>query len=242
VNWKAETEQLDAFMQNMPFRVDPKAMVRNLSAGEKQKVEILKQLYLRRKVLILDEPTSVLAPDEADEVLGMVRGMCTQGLLSVLMITHKFREVTAFCDEVSVLRQGRLMGEGAVRDLTPEAMAQMMMGHAELPAQAARKDTNGDAQNHVRLEVRELRADDETGVEALSQLSLHVGAHEIVGIAGVSGNGQRELVQVLAGQREATGGQVLVGGAVYRAVRNEMRRHRFHVLPEMPLRTRASAI
>jgi ABC-type uncharacterized transport system ATPase subunit len=235
INWKAENEQLEAFMQKMPFRVDPKAMVRNLSAGEKQKVEILKQLYLRRKVLILDEPTSVLTPDEADEVLGMVRGMCSQGQLSVLMISHKFREVMSFCDEVSVLRQGHLMGEGAVRDLSPEAMAQMMMGHAELPAQAARKEMNGHAKTHIRLEVRELNADDETGVEALSQLSLQVGAHEIVGIAGVSGNGQRELVQVLAGQREATGGQVLVGGNVYRAVRNEMRRHRFHVLPEMPL-------
>jgi ABC-type uncharacterized transport system ATPase subunit len=235
VNWKAETEELEAFMQKMPFRVAPRALVRNLSAGEKQKAEILKQLYLRRKVLILDEPTSVLTPDEADEVLGMVRGMCSQGLLSVLMITHKFREVMAFCDEVSVLRQGRLMGKGAVRDLTPEAMAQMMMGHAELPAQAARKDMNGHAEQPVRLEVCELRTDDETGVEALSQLSLRVGAHEIVGIAGVSGNGQRELVQVLAGQREATGGQVRVGGKIYRAVRHEMRRHRFHVLPEMPL-------
>jgi general nucleoside transport system ATP-binding protein len=235
VNWRAETEKLEAFMQTMPFRVDPKAMVRNLSAGEKQKVEILKQLYLRRKVLILDEPTSVLTPDEADEVLGMVRGMCTQGHLSVLMITHKFREVMAFCDEVTVLRQGCLMGEGAVRDLTPEAMAQMMMGHAELPKQAARKEMNGHSQNHIRLEIRELRTDDETGVEALSQLSLRVGAHEIVGIAGVSGNGQRELVQVLSGQRDATDGQVLVGGHNYRAVRHEMRRHRFHVLPEMPL-------
>ena len=79
INWKTETERLEDFMETMPFRVDPRALVRNLSAGEKQKVEILKQLYLRRKVLILDEPTSVLTPDEADEVLGMVRGMCERG-------------------------------------------------------------------------------------------------------------------------------------------------------------------
>ena len=124
-------------MATMPFRVEPRAVVRNLSAGEKQKVELLKQLYLRRSVLILDEPTSVLTPGEADEVLGMVRDMCKQGRLSVLIITHKFREVTAFCDEVTVLRQGKLMGEGSVRELTPKDMAQMMMGTATVPEQAA---------------------------------------------------------------------------------------------------------
>ncbi len=110
INWKRETQQLAAFMERMPFRVDPRARVRDLSAGEKQKVEILKQLFLHRKVMILDEPTSVLTPGEADEVLGMLRGMCSEGRLSILMISHKFREVMAFCDEVSVLRQDRLTG------------------------------------------------------------------------------------------------------------------------------------
>ena len=235
INWKAETERLEDFMETMPFRVDPRALVRNLSAGEKQKVEILKQLYLRRKVLILDEPTSVLTPDEADEVLGMVRGMCELGRLSVLMISHKFREVMAFCDDVTVLRHGRLMGEGSVRELTREQMAGMMMGDAELPKQAVRLEVATRAADAIRLAIHELCANDETGVAALSQLSLSVGASEIVGIAGVSGNGQRELVQVLAGQRRASGGQITVRGEPYRPIRREMRRHRFHVLPEMPL-------
>ena len=141
INWKKERDQLEAFMAKMPFRVDPKAIVRNLSAGEKQKIELLKQLYLNRKVIILDEPTSVLTPQEADEVLGMVRQMCTDGRLSVLMISHKFREVMTFCDEVSVLRQGKLTGEGLVRDLTPAAMAEMMMGTATIPEPAARLKT-----------------------------------------------------------------------------------------------------
>jgi ABC-type uncharacterized transport system ATPase subunit len=235
INWKAETEQLEDFMETMPFRVDSRALVRNLSAGEKQKVEILKQLYLRRKVLILDEPTSVLTPDEADEMLGMVRGMCEQGRLSVLMITHKFREVIAFCDDVTVLRHGRLMGEGTVRDLSRDDMARMMMGDAELPQQAVRLDVNLRSDTEIRLAIHDLCAFDETGVEALSNLSLTVGATEIVGIAGVSGNGQRELVQVLAGQRAASGGKILVRGEPYRPIRHEMRKHRFHVLPEMPL-------
>src|SRR5207302_10078664 len=119
--------------------VNPKAIVRNLLAGEKQKIELLKQLYLKRKVIILDEPTSVLTPQEADEVLSMVRQMCTDGRLSVLMITHKFREVMGFCDEVSVLRQGKLTGEGRVKDLTSSAMAEMMMGKASIPAPASRQ-------------------------------------------------------------------------------------------------------
>ena len=137
IDWKQETEDLAAFLERMPFRVDPRATVRHLAAGQKQKVELLKQLYLRRKVLILDEPTSVLTPQEADEVLGMVRALCTEGRLSALIITHKFREVTAFCDEVTVLRHGRRTGEGNVRDLTPPDLARMMMGSATLPQPAA---------------------------------------------------------------------------------------------------------
>src|SRR5439155_5100561 len=138
INWKAEAARLGAFMDTMPFRVDPGAIVRHLAAGEKQKVEILKQLYLRRQILILDEQTSVLTPDEADEVLGMLREMCSQGSVSVLMITHKFREVMAFCDSVTVLRHGKLTGEGDVCDLNPTSMAEMMMGTDTPPEQAAR--------------------------------------------------------------------------------------------------------
>jgi general nucleoside transport system ATP-binding protein len=235
INWKEETAQLAAFMDKMPFRVDPTRLVRHLSAGEKQKVELLKQLYLQRKVLILDEPTSVLTPDEADELLGMVRGMCTDGQVSVMMITHKFREVMTFCDEVSVLRRGKLTGEGSVRDLTPEDMAKMMMGTATAPKQAERASVAERPVSKAPLIIDSLTADDETGVAALCGLSLTVNTHEIVGIAGVSGNGQRELVQVLAGQRDRTGGSVLVNGEDYRAARAEINRHQVRLLPEMPL-------
>jgi ABC-type uncharacterized transport system ATPase subunit len=233
LNWKAEKARLDAFMDTMPFRVDSGAIVRHLAAGEKQKVEILKQLYLRRKVLILDEPTSVLTPHEADEVLGMLREMCTQGALSILMISHKFREVMAFCDEVTVLRHGKLTGEGLVRDLNPKAMAEMMMGTAMPPEQAARDEAP--ATQEPRLVIGDLTAEDEMGVPALRGLSLQVCAHEIVGIAGVSGNGQRELVQVLAGQRSRVSGQIRVNGQPFRATRKEIMRHHFRLLPEMPL-------
>lgn len=235
IKWKDETDKLEAFMEKMPFKVNPRSTVRHLAAGEKQKVEILKQLYLQRRILILDEPTSVLTPDEADEMLTMVRGMCTSGRLSVLMITHKFREVMSFCDEVTVLRHGKFMGEGAVRDLDPKRMGEMMMGTATPPEMAARESEFGDAWTKTVLEITDLTADDDTGLPALSGINLKVNAHEIVGIAGVSGNGQRELVQVLAGQRARTGGVIKVHNEDYSATREEIRRHHFHVLPEMPL-------
>lgn len=235
INWKREVDELEAFMSKMPFRVNPKSIVRNLAAGEKQKIELLKQLYLKRKVIILDEPTSVLTPQEADEVLAMVRKMCTDGHLSVLMITHKFREVMGFCDEVTVLRQGRLTGEGMVKNLTPSAMAEMMMGKASIPAPAAREAKPIQAHSDARLILDNVKAENEMGVQVLRGLSLEVRPHEIVGIAGVSGNGQRELVQVLSGQRALKSGRVVVKGQKYSGSRQEIRRHRFHILPEMPL-------
>src|SRR6201989_2872934 len=138
VDWKKETRELEAFLSRMPFKVPLNARVSDISAGERQKCEILKQLYLKRRFLILDEPTSVLTPGEADEVLGMLRKMVEDGELTILMITHKFREVMAFADEVTILRRGRLAGAGRVADLTPDAMAGMMIGAQELTKAPAR--------------------------------------------------------------------------------------------------------
>jgi general nucleoside transport system ATP-binding protein len=122
----------------MPFRVPLDVPVSALAAGEKQKLEILKQLYLKNRFLILDEPTSVLTPGEADEVLGLLRRMTREGKLTVLTITHKFREVMAYADEVTVLRRGRFAGSGRVSDLSRADMAEMMIGAREIPQGAAR--------------------------------------------------------------------------------------------------------
>src|SRR3954447_15210442 len=122
VDWAKEKKQLETFLARMPFKVPLNARVSDISAGERQKCEILKQLYLKRRFLILDEPTSVLTPGEADEVLGMLRDMVVNGGLTILMITHKFREVMAFADEVTILRRGKLAGSGKVADLTPDSM------------------------------------------------------------------------------------------------------------------------
>src|SRR5215468_62824 len=204
VDWRKETAELEAFLDRMPFRVPLGAKVSAISAGERQKCEILKQLYLARRFLILDEPTSVLTPGEADEVLGMLREMVRRGELTILMITHKFREVMAFADEVTILRRGKLAGKGLVKELTPDAMARTMIGAEQLTIQPARAGETGG----VRLELTKLRALDDAGAVAVHDVSLSVRGGEIVGIAGVSGNGQRQLVEVLAGQREAESGEI----------------------------------
>jgi general nucleoside transport system ATP-binding protein len=232
IDWRRETKTLTAFLEQMPLRVPLNAKVSAISAGERQKCEILKQLYLERRFLILDEPTSVLTPGEADEVLGMLRELVTRGDLTVLMITHKFREVMAFADEVTILRRGRLAGCGRVRELTADEMARTMIGAEELTVQPARSSTFGAPQ----LEISGLNALDDGGELAIRDLSLSICAGEVVGIAGVSGNGQRQLVEVLAGQREPESGEIRVGGEPYRATRSEMRRHKLSCLPEEPLK------
>ncbi|MGE3936720.1 MAG: ABC transporter ATP-binding protein [Rhodospirillaceae bacterium] len=233
IDWRKERAALAGFMEKMPFTVPLDTPVHNLAAGEKQKVEVLKQLLLDRRLLILDEPTSVLTPQEADEVLGLLRGMVDDGRLTIVMITHKFREVLAFADEVSVLRRGRMVGGGHVKDLTTDQMASMMVGAERLTATAAR---DAAATAGPMLVVEGLSADDDTGAGAVEDVTLTVRRGEIVGIAGVSGNGQAELVQVLAGQRDATAGTVTVDGAPYRATRADMIRHDVRCLPEEPLR------
>jgi simple sugar transport system ATP-binding protein len=232
-DWAAERKSVAAFMDKMPFRLDPSKPVNTLAAGEKQKLEILKQLYLGSSIVILDEPTSVLTPAEADEVLGLLRGMVKEGRLTVLMISHKFREVMQFADEVTVLRRGRLAGRGRVAALTPDAMARMMVGD-EPPKATGTRETR--ARGDVVLRIDSLTAHDDLGMPAVSELRLEVRAGEIVGIAGVSGNGQEELVEVLAGQREARGGQIHVAGVGYFATRAEMRTQMVRCLPDEPLR------
>src|SRR3989442_1792775 len=219
VRWRSERERLAAFMATMPFKLDLDRLVSRLAAGEKQKVEILKQLYLRRRFMILDEPTSVLTPAEVDEVLGMLRAMTRAVDVTVLMITHKLREVMAFADEVAVLRRGRLVGKGRTAELTPAVMAQLMVGTREIPQSHAKKTATPSDGGAPGLVVRDLRVEDDAGRVAVDGLSLAVRGGEIVGVAGVSGNGQRELVEALIGQRARAGGEILVSGEPFHAAR-----------------------
>ena len=236
VRWREERERLAAFMQTVPFRIPLDAPVSRLAAGEKQKVEILKQLYLERRFMILDEPTSVLTPAEADETLGLLHAMTRANRVTVLMITHKFREVMAFADAVSVLRRGRLSGEGRVADLSSARMAEMMVGSREIPEAHQKKSAGAAGAKEAQLLIRNLVVENDSSMAAVEDLTLAVHPGEIVGIAGVSGNGQRELVEALIGQRKAVAGNILVGGEPYGASRAEIRRHRVFSLPEEPIR------
>ncbi|MEL6231678.1 MAG: ABC transporter ATP-binding protein [Cyanobacteria bacterium J06627_3] len=233
INWKKESEQLQAFIEQSPFKVDLHTPVAQLAAGEKQKLEILKQLYLKSRILILDEPTSVLTPGEADEVLGLLRSEVVSGNLSILLITHKFREVQAFADEVTVLRKGQLAGQGAVKDLSVEVLAQMMLGKARETKSVNKIDLD---RTVPVLSIVDIHANRDDGLSAVEGINLTVHSGEIVGIAGVSGNGQRELVEVLAGQRIPTAGHLKVNGERYTATRAEMFKHQVYALPEEPLR------
>lgn len=232
IDWRAERRGIGEFFARMPFRLDPDAPAMSLAAGEKQKLEILKQLYLGVRVLILDEPTSVLTPQEADEVLSHARRLADEGLLTVVLITHKFREVRAHAREVTVLRAGRNAGGGPVAALGSDALVEMTFGARPAAGSAVRAER---APGANYLELRNLSALNDRGSPAVRDVSLHVACGEIVGVAGVSGNGQRELVEVLAGQREAEGGEIAVAGQPYRRSRAEMRALGVSLLAEEPL-------
>ena len=242
LDWRRERAELTAFMDSMPFGLDPGRLVSGLAAGEKQKLEILKQLYLKRRFLILDEPTSVLTPGEAQDVLGMLRGLARDDELTVLMITHKFHEVSAFADEVTVLRKGRLVGQARTADTSPAELASWMMGDAaKIPGKTpsitpAQPRTPLAADAPTGLEVQQLQVESDRGTQAVRSLSLRVRRGEIVGLAGISGNGQKELVEALLGQRAIAAGTVAVNGQAYGASRAEMQRHKVFSLPEEPLR------
>ncbi len=245
IDWKAKRAELEAFLATTPFRLDLDATPAGLAAGEKQKLELLKQLYLKPRLLILDEPTSVLTPQEADEVLGHVREFARSGRCTVLIITHKFREVMAYADNVTVLRRGKAVHNCEVRATHPGALAQAMMGESantsEEKTAVARVDiasptTKNIAIGEPALSVENLQVQGDRGTLALQGLSLSVQPGEILGVAGVSGNGQRELVEALVGQRPRLGGNVRVMGQPYAARREENRRLKLRSLPEEPLR------
>lgn len=233
IDWGRELKALDAFLETTPFKVPLTESVSSLSAGEKQKLEILKQLYLDQRFLILDEPTSVLTPDEADEVLGLLRGMTEAKELTILMISHKFREVTAYADEVTVLRRGRMVGAGRVADLSVQDMSHMMIGDATIRESAARTTF---ADNKLKLELVGLFADNDEELPAIEAINVKVHKGEILGIAGVSGNGQSELIEVLSGQRPLSDGRIFIDGAPYEPERKQMDSFKVFGFSEEPLR------
>ncbi len=203
---KARAE-LTRLAQEYELQVDPDAVVGELSVGFQQRVEILKALYRECDILILDEPTGVLTPAEADHLFRILEHLKAEGK-TILLITHKLREIMAVTDEVSVMRRGEMVRTLATASTSPAELAELMVGRRVLLRVEKTPATPGP----VVLEVEDLNLTDDKGVDRLKSVSFSVRAGEIVGIAGVAGNGQSELLEVLAGIRPATSGTVRLDG------------------------------
>ncbi|MBX3080605.1 MAG: ABC transporter ATP-binding protein [Anaerolineae bacterium] len=203
---EAAAKRIKAISQQYSLKIDPHATVRHLAVGEQQRVEILKQLYRNCRVLILDEPTAVLTPQESDALFVELKLLVAQGL-SILFISHKLDEITNHCHEVTVLRLGQVVYSGPVGDLSTADLARQMVGRDVVSSTTTAQEAGG-----VVLDVRGVSVRDQRGVSLLRDIDLSIRAGEIVGMAGVAGNGQRELGEVLSGLRKVTAGTVSVRG------------------------------
>ncbi len=191
------------------LQVDPEAEIRDLGVGEQQRVEILKALYRGADILILDEPTAVLTPQETDELFEVLRQIVKEKHMTVILITHKLYEVMAISDRVGILRQGKLVGVEETKNVTQESLASMMVGREVLFDRLEREgEPGGNA-----IVVENLFVSDSRGLPAVRGVSLCVRAGEVLGIAAIEGNGQSELLETVCGLRKPDSGRITVCGA-----------------------------
>lgn len=210
IDFKKAEEQIRRLSNEFGFAIDPNLRVETLSVGQQQRVEVLKALYRGARILILDEPTAVLTPQEVEEFFRILRSMREQGK-TIVIITHKLSEVLALSDNVTIMRDGRVVGERQTSQTDAAELARLMVGREVL----LRVEKTAAKPGEIVLSVEglTLAASEKGGkVECLAGVSFAVRAGEIVGIAGVEGNGQTELIEVIAGLRRATAGKVSVGG------------------------------
>ena len=205
--------KLLALMDSTGLRVDLDALVADLSVGDRQRLEILKTLYRGARILILDEPTAVLTPQETEQLFGVLALLRTQGT-TILLITHKLKEVMRLCDFVTVMRQGRVVQDVAITDTSIESLAEAMVGRK---VQMGRQGDTGKAPGEVLLRARGVVVRDALKVVRLHGLDIELKAGEIVGVAGVSGNGQSEILEVLSGLLAPGAGRLEVGASRFEA-------------------------
>ncbi|MBI3176633.1 MAG: ABC transporter ATP-binding protein, partial [Chloroflexi bacterium] len=199
--------RIDELAAKYGLKVDPKAYVWQLAVGEQQRVEIIKALYRGADLLVLDEPTAVLTPQEVDDLFVTLRQMAHDGH-ALIFISHKLHEVLAISNRVTILRDGRVVGSTSTGETTKPELARMMVGREVLLQYDRPQAQPGEA----RLQIHNVWARSDRSGDALRGVSLEVHAGEVVGLAGVSGNGQRELAQVLAGLRPVSQGRVILNG------------------------------
>jgi simple sugar transport system ATP-binding protein len=208
----AARTELGRLEREYGLTVDPDAKIADLSVGEQQRVEILKVLFRGARILILDEPSAVLTPQETDQLFRILATLKERGV-SVVLITHKLREIMAATDRVYVMRQGQIVADRRTADTNPEELAELMVGRKV----RLHLDKTVSTLGEVALKAEHLSLVDARGVRLLDDVSLELRAGEIVGIAGVSGNGQTELLQILAGIRPPTSGTLTVRGRTLHA-------------------------
>jgi general nucleoside transport system ATP-binding protein len=209
LDFDAARERVRHLSQTFQFAIDPDSRVEGISVGQQQRVEILKALYRSADILILDEPTAVLTPQEAQELFGILRTLVREGM-SVIFITHKLNEVLELADRITVLRRGKKIDTVPREGATEEGLARMMVGREVLLRVEKKPGVPGDP----LLEVRNLNVLDDRHLAAVRDVSFAIKAGEIVGIAGVEGNGQSELIEAITGLRHPESGEVVVGGQV----------------------------
>ncbi|HHU50291.1 MAG TPA: ABC transporter ATP-binding protein [Firmicutes bacterium] len=207
VDLRTAAVRIKAVSEKYGLNVDPYAKIQDISVGMQQRVEILKMLYRDAEVLIFDEPTSVLTPQEVQDLMSIMRNLTAEGK-SIILITHKLKEIKAIADRCTVIRRGKLIGTVEVSSTTEEEMARMMVGReVSFSVEKAPKEPG-----KVVLEVEKLSVLNNRKLPAVKDFSLTVRAGEIVGVAGVDGNGQTELVEAITGLRKAESGRILLQG------------------------------
>ncbi len=207
LDMRAAEQRVYELSQQYGLQVDPSAMVEDLPVGTQQRVEIVKALYRQADILILDEPTAVLTPQEATELFRIMRELTERGV-SIIFITHKLKEVLAVADSIAVLRGGRMVGTADPKTATQATLAELMVGRKVI----LQVEKDEPQPQDVVLSVRDLHVLDDRKHTAVKGVDLEVRAGEIVGIAGVQGNGQRELVEALTGLRPIAQGSVAIAG------------------------------
>jgi len=226
------SKRITELAEQYGLNIDPSALVWQLSVGERQRVEILKALYREARLLILDEPTAVLTPQEVDQLFVTLRQLTADGR-GLIFISHKLHEVLALSTRITVLRHGKVTGEVPVEGATRESLATMMVGRSVKLIPDKLQSEPGE----VALEIRDLTVMSDRGIVAVDHLDLDVRRGEILGIAGVSGNGQRELAETVAGLRESTSGTIDVAGVdVTGALPKKVRQAGLAYVPEERMR------
>lgn len=198
-------KKVEDLSKSMGFKIDPQAKIENISVGIQQRVEIIKVLYRGAEILVMDEPTAVLTPQEVEELFGILRSLKKQGK-TIIFITHKLNEVIELSDRVTVMRKGKVVGVKKTKDTNQEEIASMMVGR-EVIFEIEKKPIN---MGKIALKVDKLKALNRKGLPAVKDISFEIKEGEILGFAGVEGNGQTELVEVITGLRSASSGKIFL--------------------------------